>query len=92
MASFIEEKYKISEKMADLVMEYASWYLAREYLEAYENAKDDALGEFVPAAFDDKIYKRVLRQMKIKTGRSSRAFRILRILVVAALIAIGGLV
>ena len=74
--NFDEEHHKTTEKMADLVMEYVSRFIAQDHLDAYERARDDAREEFVPTAFDDKIYKKTARQIKGKKGDLFRLFRI----------------
>ena len=75
MASFDQVQGKTAGKMSDLVMEYVSQFIARDYVEAYENVMNEERYEFVPADFDDKIYKKFSKLIRKKTGSNKKAFR-----------------
>lgn len=74
---FDEEYNRTTQKMADTAMEYAAQFVARSYLDEYKKAADDVRGAFVPAQFDEKMYKRISKEarkasspllQKLKTG------------------------
>ena len=78
MSAFSAEQIKTSEKMSDLVMEYASQYIAEDFLEVYEKASEKSLAipeVFVPPDFDEKIYKKIAGAVRRNTGRSTGALR-----------------
>ena len=88
MATFDNEQEKTAGKMSDLVMEYASQFIARDYLESYERVmEDEERFEFVPAEFDDKIYKRIGKLIRKKTGYRFRVFRLVANLVLVLICA-----
>jgi len=66
---------KTAGKMSDLVMESVSQFIARDYLEAYDRIMKEERYEFVPAEFDDKIYKKIGNLIRKKTGYSNSLFR-----------------
>lgn len=68
MKMFDEEYNRTTQKMADMVMEYASQYAARSYLDEYEKAEQDKNGAFVSHEFDEKMYKLILREVKWESG------------------------
>ena len=86
--NFDEELHNISEKMSDLVMEYAARFIAQDYFDAYGRAQDDDRAEFVPAAFDDKMYKKTSRQIRGKKGVGFRFFRICLLVAAATALAL----
>ena len=88
MASFDHIKEKTAGKMSDLVMEYVSQFIARDYLEAYERAIKEARCEFVPPEFDEKIYKKITKLVRKKTGYHIKVFRIIVYVIAAVLCAL----
>jgi len=88
MASFDHIQGKTAGKMSDLVMEYVSQFIARDYLEAYERAMKEASYEFVPPEFDEKIYKKITKLIRKKTGYNVKIFRIIIYVVVGVLCAL----
>lgn len=85
MATFNAEQEKTSGKMSDLVMEYVSQFIARDYLEAYERAVKDERFEFVPSEFDESIYKKITKLARKNTKQNVRILRLI-IFIAAALI------
>ena len=75
MASFDHTKEKTAGKMADLVMEYVSQFIARDYLEAYERTMNEERYEFVPSEFDEKIYKTITKLIRKKTRYKLKILR-----------------
>jgi len=73
--AFDQAQEKTAGKMSDLVMEYVSQYVAREYLEAYERVMTEERFDFVPGSFDDKIYKKISKHIRKKTGRNKKTLR-----------------
>ena len=88
MATFGEEQEKTSGKMSDLVMEYVSQFIARDFLEAYERARSEERYEFVPAEFDEKIYKKISKLNRKKTGQNIKLIRLILLLAIAAVCAV----
>jgi len=84
MASFDQEKMKTAGKMSDLVMETASQFIARDFLEAYERVLREERFDFVPAEFDDKIYKKIAKSIRKKTETKINLFRLMVKIIVAA--------
>jgi len=76
MSTFNAEQIKTSEKMSDLVMEYVSQFIARDFLEVYERAGAESSGEFVPAEFDDKMYKKITKIIRKNTGHNIKMLRL----------------
>ena len=72
MAAFIDEQGKTSEKMSDLVMEYVSQFIARDFYEAYEEEAKTERYDYVPANFDEKMYKRIAVLFHGKSGQNKR--------------------
>lgn len=56
---FDEEYRKTSQKMADVVLEYAAQFIAEDYLEEYRRAKKRPHMNFVPKELDDKLYDKI---------------------------------
>ena len=75
MSTFNAEQIKTSEKMSDLVMEYVSQFIARDFLEVYERVGAESSGEFVPAEFDDKMYKKITKIIRKNTGQNIKTLR-----------------
>lgn len=75
MATFNAQQEKTSGKMADLVMEYVSQFIARDYLEAYEQANRDERDEFVPAGFDEAVYKGITKLVRKTTKQNVKIIR-----------------
>jgi len=84
MASFENEQGKTAGKMSDLVMESISQYIARDFLEAYEKGQKEDIYEYAPAEFDEKIYKKIAKLMRKKTGSSKKLFRKTALIIAAA--------
>lgn len=59
MKTFDEEYKKTSQKMADVVLEYAAQFIAEDYLEEYRRAKKRPHTIFVPKELDDKLYQKI---------------------------------
>ena len=87
MASFDIEQEKTAGKMSDLVMENVSQFIARDYLEAYERVMKEERFEFVPSEFDEKIYKKITRLIRKKTGYTNKIFRFIIYIIVALICA-----
>lgn len=83
MASLDNEQEKTAGKMSDLVMEYVSQFIARDYLEAYERIVKEERCEFVPPEFDEKIYKKITKLIRKKTGYNIKLLRNLIYVIVA---------
>jgi hypothetical protein len=78
MTAFDIEQIKTSGKMADLVMEYVSQFIARDYFEAYERATEtgkDALPLLTPIEYDEKIYKKLTKLVKNNTRYKTKPLR-----------------
>ncbi|MCL1983150.1 MAG: hypothetical protein FWG53_08730 [Clostridiales bacterium] len=75
MSTFNTEQGKTSGKMSDLVMEYISQFIARDFFESYEKANGLDQHDYVPPDFDDKIYKKTVALFRKSTGQSIRALR-----------------
>lgn len=69
MMNFDEEYNRTTQKMADTVMEYASQFVARGYLDDYEKAASDVAGAYLSKEFDDEMYKLILKEVKWRSGR-----------------------
>jgi len=76
MSIFNAEQIETSEKMSDLVMEHVSQFVARDFLEAYERAGAKNSKDFVPSEFDDKIYKKITKIVRKKTGHNIKTLRL----------------
>jgi len=85
MASFDQEQMKTAGKMSDLIMETVSQFIARDYLEAYEKVIREERFDFVPAEFDDKVYKKIAKQVRKKTGPDKKIFRLVLKIFAAAI-------
>ena len=75
MSTFNAEQIKTSEKMSDLVMEYVSLFIARDFLETYEKANETGHEQFVPPEFDEKIYKKIAKTVRKTTGQNAKVVR-----------------
>ncbi|MCL1809355.1 MAG: hypothetical protein FWG42_06305 [Clostridiales bacterium] len=75
MSTFNAEQGKTLGKMSDLVMEYISQFIARDFFEAYEKASRPDHHEFVPSEFDEKIYKKTVNLYRKCTGQNNRTLR-----------------
>ena len=75
MATFNAEQEKTSGKMSDLVMEYVSQFIAKDYLEAYEHAIKEERYEFVPSEFDESVYKKIAKLIRKNTKQNAKIFR-----------------
>ena len=75
MASFDREHEKTAGKMSDLVIEYVSQFIASDHLEAYDRVMKEERFEFVPSEFDEKIYKKISKQIRKNTGYNMRVLR-----------------
>ena len=87
MTDFNAAQVKTSEKMSDLVMEYVSQFIARDFLETYERAAEEGRLEtasLLPAEFDDRIYKKITKLAKRRTGREIKPLRGLAFFAAAA--------
>ena len=82
--SFDQEQVRTAGKKSDLMMESVSQLIARDYLEAYERVLSDERYTFVPAEFDDKIYRKISKHIKKKTGYNIKIFRVIVKIAVAA--------
>ncbi len=59
MKTFDEEYKKTSQKMADIVLEYAAQFIAEDYLEEYRRAKKRPRTVSVPRELDDRLYQKI---------------------------------
>jgi hypothetical protein len=69
--------------MSDLVMEYVSQFIARDFLEAYEKASGSSPKEFVPPEFDDIIYKKITKAIRKNMGQNIKTLRFIMFLAAA---------
>jgi hypothetical protein len=75
MAAFNSAEVRTSEKMSDLVMEYVSQFIARDFLENYEKAAEEGREDYttyLPKEFDEKIYRKITRLIRKNTGQNRR--------------------
>ena len=74
--------------MSDLTMESLSQLIARDFLEDYEKVMGDERYDYVPSEFDEKIYKKISKHIRRKTGHNIRIFRsVIKIAVAAVCLA-----
>jgi len=88
MASFDQVQEKTAGKMSDLVMEYVSQFIAKDYLEAYDRVSTEERFEFVPSEFDEKIYKKITKLIRKKTGYKIKVLRSIIYIIVALVCAL----
>ena len=81
MTTFDEEQVKTSGKMSDLVMEYVSQFIARDFYEAYEKANQTGHEEFVPLEIDNKMYKKIAKAIRKNTGKKGQNTQIWRFII-----------
>ena len=80
MSAFDTEQMRTSEKISDMVMEYVSQFIARDFHEFYERACDGGAADttpVIPEEFDEKIYKKITKLIKKRTGYNVRAVRLI---------------
>ena len=87
MATFGEEQEMTAGKMSDLVMEYVSQFIARDFHEAYEKSAAEERYEFVPKEFDEKMFKKINKLERKGTGRRFRGLFVALGIVAAAVCA-----
>ena len=75
MSIFIAEQGKTSGKMSDLVLEYVSQFIARDYFENYEKASGPDQHNYVPTSLDEKIYRNIACLFRKKTGQNAKLLR-----------------
>jgi len=88
MAIFDDEQVKTSGKMSDLIMEYVSQFIARDFYEVYEHAAETVKHEpaqLTPAEFDDRIYRKTTKLISKNSRRGVKALRFAIGLIVAAI-------
>lgn len=83
---FDNEHNRTTQKMADTVMEYASQFVARGYLDEYDKAQKDTAGAYLSGEFDDNMYRLILKEVKWQSGRIWRITSKLVRLIVAVLL------
>jgi len=88
MTTFDAAQMKTSDKMSNLIMEYVSQIIARDFYETYERealaGKQEAL-RFTPAPFDEEIYKKITKLIKKRRLRKAVTARFALGLIAAAL-------
>ncbi|WP_324824522.1 hypothetical protein [Sinanaerobacter sp. ZZT-01] len=76
MKTFDEEYKKTSQKMSDVVLEYAAQFIAEDYLEEYRRAKRRPRAVFIPRELDDRLYQKIDKLEKREIYQ--RKFRLLK--------------
>lgn len=75
MKTMDEEYNRTTKKMADAVMEYASQFVARSFLDEYQRAESNLTNVFIPEDFDKRVYKKISQLPRRQRGWGKRLVR-----------------
>ena len=81
MKTMDEEYNRTTKKMADAVMEYASQFVARSFLDEYQRAEQNLANVFIPEEFDKRVYKKISGLPRRQRGWRKRLARNIAILI-----------